>query len=502
MLLEGLTDLTVVCGPNDSGKTTVLESIVEDATRSVGSIAASLTERVSEKLFRSVATGTNAVASSRTRGTLEGWREAVSIVAQRKPIWHAHELHEIALLILKFAKQGTKPFQFEPAKVTEVLGEYLPPKVPSLLIPAKRQMDTASQLTGESPLMPSGSGVLQKLASLKNARRDSEEHGRFAAMSDAFKMITGGYAFDIVLEHGLNVSLHFSRDTNRWFHAKDCGLGLSDVLLILYFSTLGGYPILAIEEPENHLHPDMQRRLLHFIHTLKGRNVFLSTHSNVFLSGALARILVTKYDGKQVSALDATSRAQVLSDLGYSVAENLLADIVVLVEGPTDVPVVDELLRPLLPNPELNIRIWPLGGDIMAQVDLTVMTSAYRVFALVDSDPGSERVRRKFCENCTTHSIPVTRLQRRAIENYFSLEALKAEFPNKISEELTTLDPQVPVVDQLGFSPKRQNRSVVRRMKFADVSETDLGAFLLSVKEASMDLALKRGQETTGALTG
>ena len=73
------------------------------------------------------------------------------------------------------------------------------------------------------------------------------------------------------------------------------------------------------------------------------------------------RVLVTKYSNNKVLVSDATSRASLLDDLGYSVLDNLVSDLVILVEGPTDVPVIEELFVKMKLFEDYEIRIWPLG---------------------------------------------------------------------------------------------------------------------------------------------
>src|SRR5688572_10242690 len=93
------------------------------------------------------------------------------------------------------------------------------------------------------------------------------------------------------------------------------------------------------------MHPDMQRRLLSFIRDATEKQFFITTHSNVFLNATLTdRVFFTTFDGR-IHVDDATSRAIVLSDLGYSVNDNLLSDLVILVEGPSDVPAFREFLH-------------------------------------------------------------------------------------------------------------------------------------------------------------
>src|SRR5207244_1501765 len=117
---------------------------------------------------------------------------------------------------------------------------------------------------------------------------------------------------------------------------------------------------------------------------------------------------------------------------GYSVADNLVSDLVILVEGPTDRPALEEFLAKEGLLQSFSIKIWPMGGDIMSQLELQIFTASYKVIALVDNDPGSGRERQRFIENCSSAKIAVHKLERRSIENYFSIEAFRSVFNERV----------------------------------------------------------------------
>lgn len=119
-----------------------------------------------------------------------------------------------------------------------------------------------------------------------------------------------------------------------WIDAVDCGLGLQDLLIILYFSIHPDFDVVLVEEPESHLHPELQKKLLIYLKEDSKKQFFISTHSNIFLNNALVdRVFFTYYEGS-VKVTDATSRSSILNNLGYSVSDNLMSDLVILVEGP------------------------------------------------------------------------------------------------------------------------------------------------------------------------
>ena len=124
----------------------------------------------------------------------------------------------------------------------------------------------------------------------------------------------------------------------------------------------------------------------------------------------------------------------------------------------------------------------------MDQIDLEVLDSAYELIALLDKDPGSSVVRKRFEEKCKQRNIPVKILSRYAIENYFSLSALKAVFGANVPAQLTSIDPNKKLEDQLGFNPKKSNRKIVREMGLKDIEGTDLADFFGEVRKVCESL--------------
>ncbi|RYF94254.1 MAG: ATP-binding protein, partial [Chitinophagaceae bacterium] len=73
-----------------------------------------------------------------------------------------------------------------------------------------------------------------------------------------------------------------------WVDAENCGLGLQDLLIMLYFVVEPTNDTVLVEEPESHLHPEMQRKLLNICKERKEKQFVFSTHSSVFLDLTLA----------------------------------------------------------------------------------------------------------------------------------------------------------------------------------------------------------------------
>jgi hypothetical protein len=52
-----------------------------------------------------------------------------------------------------------------------------------------------------------------------------------------------------------------------------------------------------------------------------------------------------------------------------------------------------------------NIKLWPLGGDIMDKADLSIFAEKHNIIALLDTDTKSDPIRRKFIRLCDEKGI-------------------------------------------------------------------------------------------------
>src|SRR5262249_46302024 len=148
------------------------------------------------------------------------------------------------------------------------------PKLPTIaLVPAKRRLETAKQVEAFDAIRPDGQGVLNFFFAAKNQDESSAPRRKFDAVSAAFQEISAGYEFDVFFQaKSANtnppptvVELRFRRKGESWIQAADCGLGLQELLIALYFALASDHELVLIEEPENHLHPEIQRRLIAFL---------------------------------------------------------------------------------------------------------------------------------------------------------------------------------------------------------------------------------------------
>lgn len=354
-----------------------------------------------------------------------------------------------------------------------------------IFIPTNRFIETRPRYDIQNKQIESnGEGIVNKIFYMKSQLEGSPELKAFHKMKEQFKFICDGGDFDIVTNSDGTISLMFTNPSGEWLGADNCGLGLRDLIIILYFANShDNSKLILIDEVETHIHPDLQRKLLYILKEKSEKQFFITTHSNIFLDNTFVnKIFHVTFDGK-IIIVDATSRSALLNDLGFSVSDNLTSDLIILCEGPSDKPILEEFLYKLNLMQNYNIKIWPLGGDIMDQHDLSVFSDSFNIIGLIDRDPGSEVIRKRFIENCNTNNIEVHRLERYAIENYFSIQALIVVFKGQISDSIKSIDPLMKLEDQIGLNPKKNNRKIANKMTIADIEGTDLYDFFDKVEK-------------------
>lgn len=205
---------------------------------------------------------------------------------------------------------------------------------PIHLIPAIRKIGES----GSSPHDYSGIGIIDRLAEFQNpSYANPELRSKFDSINVFVQSVLDDIKFSLEVPFDKKEIL-VNKDGRR-LPLSSLGTGLHEVITLAVAATVLDNTILCLEEPELHLHPVLQKKLMWYLSTQTTNHYLISTHSAHLLDTPGAQIFhVRLVDGRTLVENASTNHAlsSVCDDLGYRPSDLLQSNCIIWVEGPSD----------------------------------------------------------------------------------------------------------------------------------------------------------------------
>jgi predicted ATP-dependent endonuclease of OLD family len=457
--LKGLGNLNIIVGKNSSGKSNLLEalsiffgdfSVIGGNTpgldeyfwfnkKTEDPIEFELTIRLSEEELKKI-------FGAKLLEDLRSYPNAFSAMLEikrrmnKQGTWETTDLECSGVSIIKDNK---------PANPSEVFRKFTPEKTATkddlfgLVAPSPNEINDI--INGISTLVGRKFELISQIRDVQNpiARRvtlvdskiqsalwtldqsiKSDEEVKFQSIEGSFTNVTGKQL------DPAQGQVYIRRQQRRFpLYLEGGGIQASIQLVFELKNEVDKYSVFGVEEPEAHLHSELQRKLFDELKCLsKDCQLFITTHSPTFVDRAdLDTVWISRFTNGETTFEKATELTEILGELGIKPSDVLFfANKILFVEGKTEEIVIPAFAQKLEVDLK-DVAIIAVEGKTKARLNLKTWVKITRgilpMFLLLDKDAETEigeLEKENLIKRGTFH---VWRLG--SIESYYPLPLLK-----------------------------------------------------------------------------